>query len=155
MSRLPSWALALAAAAATGVLVTAAPARTAGPPPGTFSGCPHDTRPLPRRLSASVRTVRSAVEQFVRTSLWKVASAPASELVGARVGDVVRVSDWLPSGWIRSECGRAVWRDSVAVGVYVPRLDKPHNPVGHCNACAHVTLLAARTAGGWTVWGDY
>lgn len=155
MSCRPCWAPVLVAVVATGALVVVAAGVSARSPPGTFSGCPRDTRPLPRRLAGSERAVRIAVEQFVRTSLWKVTTTPASELVGARVGDVVRVSDWLPSGWVRSECGRAVWRNSVAVGVYFPRLDKPHNPIGHCNACDRVTLLAARTTGGWTVWGAY
>jgi hypothetical protein len=68
---------------------------------------------------------------------------------------ITLVRHWLPSGWIKRECGPTVWRNSVAVDVYFPRLDKPHNPVGHCNACAHVTFLAALTRGGWTVWGDY
>jgi hypothetical protein len=95
------------------------------------------------------------VLQFVRTSFSKVAQTPPSNLVGARVRFVIRVRNWLPSGWIKSECGLRVWRDSVAVDVYFPRLDPPHNPVGHCNACAHVTFLAARTSGGWTVWGRY
>jgi hypothetical protein len=49
-----------------------------------------------------------------------------------------------------------LWRNSVAVDVYFPRMDKPHNPIGHCNACAHLTFLAALTRGGGrTIWGDY
>jgi hypothetical protein len=91
----------------------------------------------------------------VRTSFLKFTQTPLTQLVGARVRLVILVRDWGPSGWIKSECGRKVWRNSVAVDVYFPRLDKPHNPVGHCNACAHLTFLAARTPGGWSVWGRY
>ena len=89
-----------------------------------------------------------AVLQFVRTSFRKFAETRPNELAGARVRFMIFVRDWLPSGWIKSECGVAVWRNSVAVDVYFPRLDKPHNPVGHCNACAHLTFLAALTRGG-------
>jgi hypothetical protein len=125
------------------------------PPVGTFSGCPRDTRPLPGPVSSLERPLRIAVLQFVRTSFPKVAQTPPSKLVGARVRSVILVRNWLPSGWIKSECGLRVWRNSAAVDVYFPRLDPPHNPVGHCNACAHLTFLAARTTGGWTVWGRY
>ena len=68
---------------------------------------------------------------------------------------VLLVRRWLPSDWIKQECGLTVWRRSVAVAVYFPRLDKPHNPIGHCNACAVLTFIAARTLGGWTVWARY
>jgi hypothetical protein len=44
---------------------------------------------------------------------------------------------------------------AVAVAVYFPRLDKPHDPIGHCNACAVLTFIAARTTGDWTVWARY
>jgi hypothetical protein len=64
------------------------------------------------------------------------------------------VRQWLPSGWIKQECGLTVWRRSIAVAVYFPRLEKPHNPIGDCNACAVLTFIAART-GDWTVWARY
>jgi len=141
------------------VSVTASSARAqsiAGPPPvGTFSGCPRDTRPLLGPLSSFAGPLRMAVLQFVRTSFAKLVHSPSSQLVGARVRSVILVRNWLPSGWIKSECGLRVWQNSVAVDLYFPRLDLPHNPVGHCNACAHLTFLAARTSGGWTVWGRY
>jgi hypothetical protein len=95
------------------------------------------------------------VLQFVRTSFVKFAQTPPDRLVGARVRWIGPVRRWRPSGWIKTECGAAAWRNSVAVDVYFPLLDKPHNPIGHCNDCAHLTFLAARTAGGWTVWGRY
>lgn len=131
-------------------------ARAAGrPPAGTFTGCPSHTLPLQGAPRSFERTLDSAVLRFVRTSFSKFAQTPSSQLAGARVRFVTLVRDWLPSGWIKSECGGAVWRDSVAVDVYFPRLDKPHNPVGHCNACAHLTFLAARGTHGWSVWGRY
>ena len=145
-------------AVVVGLVVAVASARakaSGGQPAGTFSGCPHDTQPLPGPLRSVERPARMAVLQFVRTSFRKFAETRPNELAGARVRFMIFVRDWLPSGWIKSECGVAVWRNSVAVDVYFPRLDKPHNPVGHCNACAHLTFLAALTRGGWTVWGRY
>ena len=68
---------------------------------------------------------------------------------------VLPVRNWLPSGWVEAECGHRVWERSLTVLVYFPRLDKPHNPIGHCNACAQLTFLLARTASGWSVWGRY
>lgn len=150
MRILIAWLVVAAALAAT----SAAGAFAAGGrPAGTFSGCPRDTRPLPGPLRVFERPLRVAVLQFVHTSFRKISETPPSELVGARVRFVISVRDWVPSGWIKRECGLKVWRNSVAVDVYFPRLDKPHNPVGHCNACAHLTFLTARTSGGWTVWG--
>ena len=139
------------------LVVTTATARSSAgsPPVGTFSGCPRDTRPLPGPLVSFEKPLDAAVLQFVRTSLPKLGTTPARQFVGARVRFVILVRDWVPSGWIKRECGAHVWRNSVAVDVYFPRLDKPHNPVGHCNDCAHLTLLAALTRGGWTIWGDY
>jgi len=139
----------------TGAMAGRARSDSSQPPAGTFSGCPHGTRPLPDPIVTFEQPLRRAVLQFVRTSLWKVSNTPARELIGARVTSFILVRNWLPSGWIKSECGLVVWRRSVAVDVYFPRLDKPHNPVGHCNACAHLTLLAAFTTGGWSVWGRY
>ena len=92
--------------------------------------------------------------RFVRRSLSKVSGAPTREFVGARITNVFRVRAWLPSGWIKTECGTLVWRNSVAATVYFPRMDKPHNPVGRSNDCARVSLIAALTRGGWTVWGS-
>jgi len=134
---------------------TRAQATAVVPPVGTFSGCPRDARPFPGPLDSFERPLRIAVLQFVRTSFPKLVRTPPSQLVGARVRSVILVRNWLPSGWIKSECGLRVWQNSVAVDVYFPRLDPPHNPVGHCNACAHLTFVAARTSGGWTVWGRY
>ena len=145
-------ALVVAASVAAGYV---APTARTGVPVGTFSGCPRDARSLP---SAPLRTyapaVRKAVLQFVRTTFVHTAQTP-DKLGGARTTRVLLVRNWLPSGWIKTECGLRVWRRSVAVGVYFPELDPPHNPVGHCNACARLVFLASRTLGGWTVWGRY
>jgi hypothetical protein len=148
--------LAVAAAMVAAVACGAVSAVRGGVPSGTFSGCPRDTRPLPPRPLVSYEpAVRSAVLQFVRTSFVHISQTAATKLVGARITQILLVRDWLPSGWIKTECGLKLWRWSVAVNVYFPRLDPPHNPVGRCNSCAHVVFLAARTQGGWTVWGDY
>ena len=53
----------------------------------------------------------------------------------------------------------SVWPQGLAaIGggrVLLPGARPPHNPVGHCNACARLVFLASRTLGGWTVWGRY
>jgi hypothetical protein len=134
---------------------TAARATPVGVPVGTFTGCPRDVRPLPPRLADYEPTVKRTVLAFVRTRFQKYAQSPPSSFVGARVRRVQLVRHWLPSGWIKIECGLLVWRQSVAALVYFPRLDKPHNPIGHCNACAQLTFLLSRTGSGWTVWGRY
>jgi hypothetical protein len=139
------------------VAALAAPARpaSAGVPVGTFAGCPRDVRPLSSPLASYEPAVKRAVLAFVQTGFLKYAKSPPSELVGARAVKVLLVRHWLPSGWIKQECGLLVWQRSVAVDVYFPRLDKPHNPVGHCNACASLVFITARTPTGWTVWARY
>jgi hypothetical protein len=94
---------------------------------------------------------------FVDISYLRMARAHhwPLKVAGARTTRVLLVRRRLPSGWIRSECGLAVWRRSLAVGVYFPAMDPPHNPVGHCNACASITFLLSKQAGGWSVWGNY
>jgi hypothetical protein len=135
--------------------VALAASASAAVPIGTFAGCPRSPQPLPPRLASYEPQVRAAVLAFVRTDFLKYAQSSAAQLADARVRSVILVRRWLPSGWIRTECGVAAWRRSVAVDVYFPHLDRPHNPVGHCNACAHLTFIAARTARGWSVWGRY
>lgn len=143
----------LATAVVVAVSVTPAFAN-AHSPPGTFSGCPHDALPLSARpLDSYQRAVRIAALQFVRTSFVHISRSP-SKLVGARTTSVFLVRHWLPSGWIKTECGIRVWSRSVGVDVYFPKMDLPHNPVGRCNDCSHITFLASRTLGGWTIWGD-
>lgn len=147
------WLAALAALAVIGSSVAAQPS-AARPPVGTFSGCPRDIRTLPRLTPPVKAALSSAVFQFLRVEFPKITGASAAQYAGGRVTMIIPVRHWLPSGWIKRECGIDVWRNSVAVAVYFPRLDKPHNPVGYCNDCAHLTFLAARTLGGWTIWGD-
>lgn len=129
--------------------------RSGGVPVGMFKGCPRHVHPLPGELAQYKQTVELGALQFVRTGFLKYAQTPATNLVGARVRRVLPVQAWGPSGWIRDECGLLIWKRSVSVLVYFPRLDKPHNPIGHCNACAQLTFLLARTDRGWAVWGRY
>jgi hypothetical protein len=134
--------------------VSPAAARDAAQP-GTFSGCPRDVRSLPARpLTSYAPMVRRVVLRFVRTSFARISRTSAAQLVGARTTTVFFVRDWLPTGWIKSECGIQVWRRSVGVGIYFPAMDKRHNPAGHCADCAHIRFLVSLTRGGWTVWGD-
>lgn len=137
------------AGSATGV-----PLERAGVPVGTFTGCPRHVDALPESARCRPAVERVAL-QFVRTGFLSYARTPAGNLAGARVRRVLPVRDWGPSGWVKTECGLLVWERSVAVLVYFPRLDKPHNPVGHCNACAQLTFLLALTPRGWAVWGRY
>jgi hypothetical protein len=136
-------------------LAASAALASASVPIGTFAGCPNSPRPLAPRLASYEPQVRAAVLTFVHTGFLKYAQSPPSQLADARVTGVILVRHWLPSGWIRTECGAAAWRRSVAVAVYFPHLDKPHNPIGHCDACARLTFIAARVAGGWSVWARY
>ena len=68
-------------------LATATVAATAhsGTSIGTFSGCPHDTRPTPERIANVERPLRIAVLQFVRTSFRHNTKQPADQLLGARI----------------------------------------------------------------------
>jgi hypothetical protein len=121
----------------------------AGKPPGTFAGCPQATLPLPDAASAYADAARTVVLRFVRTHPLQMKTA------GATAGAVQLVRHWLPSGWIKSECGLRVWKRSLVVGVYYPAMDPPHNPIGHCNACARIRFLLSKTPNGWLVWGLY
>ena len=145
---------ALGVLALSGLLCAVALAAPRGVPAGTFNGCPHAVEPLPSPLASYAPAVRGVVLAYVRTSFARTASTPA-KVAGARTTGVFLTRKWIPSGWIKSECGASVWRWSVGVGVYFPALDKPHNPVGRCSDCARITFLLARTRSVWTVWGDY
>ena len=123
-------------------------------PFGTFSGCPPHVLPLPDSAAQYAPTVRKVVLRFVATT-FALRSKTPKKLDGARTTGVLLVRHWLPSGWIKSECGRNVWERSIAVQVYFPALDLPHNPIGHCNDCARLIFIASRTSTGWTVWGEY
>jgi hypothetical protein len=123
-------------------------------PAGTFSGCPRHVLPLPGSAASYAPTVRKVVLRFVATTFAPTSKRP-KKLGGARTTGVLLVRHWFPSGWIKSECGRSVWERSIAVQVYFPALDLPHNPIGHCNDCARLMFVASRTSTGWTVWGEY
>jgi hypothetical protein len=122
---------------------------SAGKLPGTFAGCPQATLPLPHAASAYAGMARAVVLRFVQTHPLRM------KIAGATARDVLLVRRWLPSGWIRSECGLRVWKRSLVVGVYYPAMDPPHNPIGHCSACARIRFLLSRTPSGWLVWGLY
>ena len=77
------------------------------------------------------------------------------KLAGARANGVLLVRHWLPSGWVKTECGLRVWQRSLVVGVYYPAMDPPQNPIGHCGDCARIRFLIAKTARGWLVWGRF
>jgi hypothetical protein len=126
-------------------------------PPGTFTGCPRGTLPLPGSPSAYETPARKVVLSFVHTTYAQRSRTHRFGLkdAGARADRVTLVRHWLPGGWVKSECGATVWARSFAVHIYFPAMDPPHNPVGHCNACARITFLISRTRRGWLVWGNY
>lgn len=141
------------------VLVTgaacAAPALggRAAKPVGTFNGCPSGLLPVP----AGFRTdARRAATLFLHTTYtrWNRVHHWGIRLGGAEVGLPVLVRDWLPSGWVKEECGTTAWLRSVVVPVGLPAMEYP-NPVGPCNACAHVAFLLGKTGRGWIAWGEY
>ena len=139
-------------------LASSAAASASGTPAGTFNGCPRGAQPLPGAASRYAPAVRETVVRFLAGPYLRMArshSGWSTKVEGARVLGVTLVRHWLPSGWIRSECGRSVWSRSIAAHVYFPALDLPHNPVGRCGDCDHVTYLLSRTADGWVVWGNY
>ena len=133
---------------------TVAAATPGAVPAGTFNGCPRGALPLSAPLASYAPTVRKVVLRFVSTTLAHRSKTP-NQLVGARTLQIALVSRWLPSGWIETECGKTVWERSVEVGVYFPAMDLPHDPIGHCNACDRLTLIASLTRSGWAVWGVY
>ena len=144
----------LAAAAVALSVCAAAAAEPRAVPAGTFNGCPHNVLPLPRSAAAYAPTVRPVVLHFIATAFARRSKNP-KQLIGARTTGVQLVQQWLPSGWIKNECGKQVWQRSLAVFVYFPAMDLPHNPIGHCNDCDHITFITSRTPTGWTIWGLY
>lgn len=94
---------------------------------------------------------------FVKTTYatWNRERHWGLKLAGAQVGEPFLVRHWLPSGWIKTECGLAVWQGSIGVNVTFPAMEYP-NPNGPCNACGHLVLLLGTTArDSWRVWGSY
>ena len=126
---------------------------TGGKPVGTFDGCPSALQPVP---TAYKTTARHAATIFLTTTYakWDRERRWGIRLAGAEVGQPFLVRHWLPSGWIKSECGTNVWQRSVGVHVTFPAMEYP-NPKGPCNDCSHVTLLLGKTHHGWATWGNY
>jgi len=58
-----------------------------------------------------------------------------------------RRRQWLPSGWVKRECGRALWERSVVADFDLPAM-------GPCESCAHVVFLPGKTRRGWITWGE-
>ncbi len=139
------------AAFVAALLLAGAAAATAAVPAGTIHGCPHGVKPFPAVYAPAVSRAALAYVHDLAVH----GSYPRGWYAGARVIQVFLVRHWLPSGWIKEECGRTVWLRSAGANVYFPGQDPPHNPVGHCNSCSHLVFLVALTARGWTVWGNY
>jgi len=143
-----------ATAGAVGLVVSAvALAASPGKPFGTFSGCPVGLLPPPATYEPAARHAASV---FLTTTYakWNTERHWGMKLAGAEVGEPFLVRNWLPSGWIKTECGRGVWQRSVGVTVGFPAMEYP-NPEGPCADCAHVTLLLGKTRHGWVTWGNY
>jgi hypothetical protein len=128
-------------------------AATHGKPVGTFNGCPVGLQPLSASYKPAAR--HAAIVFLTNTyAKWNKERHWGMRLAGARVGNPFQVRHWLPSGWIKTECGNHVSQRSVGVDVRFPAMEYP-NPKGPCNACAHVTLLLGKTHHGWVTWGNY
>jgi len=151
LTRLLAWLAAAALATSAGGPASAARQSV---PAGTFHGCLHHVLRLPGSAASYAPTVRTLVLHFVATTFARRSKTP-KQLLGARTTGMQLVRHWLPSGWIKSECGNAVWQRSIAVFVYFPAMDLVHNPIDRCNDCDHITFITSRTPTGWTVWGRY
>ena len=130
-----------------------APGGSATKPAGTYNGCPTGLL----RVPATYRTEgRRAATAFLHTTYarWNRLHHWGIRLAGAQIGSPILVRHWFPSGWIKDECGQTVWLRSVAVGVGFPAMEYP-NPIGPCNACAHIVFLLGKTRRGWITWGNY
>ena len=124
-----------------------------GKPVGTFHGCPHGLQALP--LSWRHEAATEAMTFLTTTyGAWNRQRHWGLRMAGAQAGAPFLVRRWLPSGWIKRECGQTVWARSVGVTFIFPAMEYP-NPKGPCNACAHVTLLLGKTRSAWVTWGNY
>lgn len=127
-----------------------------GTPVGTFSGCPVGLLPLPPPVTHYSATARGVALHFLDTSYAAMNRSHGSplKLSHATTGRVLFVSRWLPSGWVKQECGMTTWQRSLVVAIRLPAMEYP-NPKGPCNDCARVSFLLGKTNAGWTVWGRY
>jgi hypothetical protein len=150
------WAALLVLLAAIAVATGAAATSAAGRPAGTFHGCPSGLVALPADTALWRTEARQVGLHFVRTTYarWNRQHHWRLRLRGATAGRPFRASRWLPSGWIKTECGSTTRERSVVVPISLPAMRYP-NPVGPCNDCASVTLLLGLTRHGWTAWGQY
>jgi hypothetical protein len=125
------------------------------PAAGTFNGCPAQLQSLGARAQWQPAARHSAMT-FLKTTYtrWNKARHWGLRLAGAKEGTPFLVRHWLPSGWIRNECGAMVWHRSVGVTFGLPAMEYA-NPKGPCGDCASVTLLLGKTRGGWTIWGQH
>ena len=142
-----------------GVLVGSMAAGTAlasaAKPVGTFHGCPRGLVRLSSNSSWRPEARRAALHFFRTTyARWNREHHWRLRLRGATAGRPLLASRWLPSGWIKTECGSTTRERSVVVPIGLPAMRYP-NPVGPCNDCASVTLLLGLTRHGWTAWGQY
>jgi hypothetical protein len=125
----------------------------AGKPSGTFDGCPTGLRVPGSGWSTAARQ-EAAVFLGTTYARWNRQRHRKIRLAGAQVGKPLLVRHWLPSRWVKTECGLTVWRLSVVVPVVFPAMEYP-NPSGPCNACARTVWLLGKTDHGWLVWGNY
>jgi hypothetical protein len=143
-------------ALAASVCGAAATAIASGKPAGTFNGCPTGVLPPASNAVEYAPTARRLALRFLRTNYARMNRSHhwGLKLAGATAGQVLLVRHWLPSGWIKRECGLEVWQRSVVVPIGLPAMEYP-NPKGPCNSCARIAFLLAHTTGGWIVWGQY
>jgi hypothetical protein len=143
-------------ALAVSVAAVSAAASAGKRPAGTFYGCPSGLLTVPAGESWRPAARRAGLH-FLRTTYarWnRQHPRRRVRLRGATAGRPLLARRWLPSGWIKSECGASTRQRSVVVPIGLPAMEYP-NPRGPCNDCAHVVLLLGLTRHGWTAWGQY
>lgn len=150
------WAALLVFLVAIFVAANATTTNAAGRPAGTFHGCPSGLVALPTNAARWRTEARQAAQHFLRTTYarWDRQHHWRLRLRGATAGRPFLASRWLPSGWIKTECGSTTRERSVVVPIGLPAMRYP-NPVGPCADCASLRLLLGLTRHGWTAWGQY
>lgn len=133
--------------------VCSALAASTAPVPGTFDGCPHGLLPLPSLSATDDAAIRHASTSFMRTTYAKLNSQRhwKLQLASFQLGRAFLIRTWLPTGWIKQECSRAVWEKSAGVGVALPEMRRA-DPA--CADCAHIVLILGKHKSGWAVWGQ-
>lgn len=153
---MPRWPALLALLVAIFVATGAATTSAAGRPAGTFHGCPDGLVALPASASLWRAQARQAGLHFLRTTYarWDRQRHWRLRLRGATAGRPFLASRWLPSGWIKTECGSTTRGRAVVLPIDLPAMRYP-NPVAPCGDCAGVRLLLGLTRHGWMAWGQY